>query len=85
QHPWLGYGWHQTSVAQMSAYALIPLTEWTTTANNMLIDLIFWNGIPIGIVIITYFTSWFLSLNQHAKETISIIAIMMVCTALIHT
>lgn len=22
QHPWLGYGWNQTSVAQMSAYAL---------------------------------------------------------------
>ncbi|OVN04548.1 hypothetical protein B4S19_09685, partial [Acinetobacter baumannii] len=37
------------------------------------------------IVIIAYFTCWFLWLNQQAKETISIIAIMMVCTVLIHT
>ncbi|XZY04907.1 Wzy polymerase domain-containing protein [Acinetobacter baumannii] len=85
QHPWLGYGWNQTSVAQMSAYALFPTTEWTTSAHNILLDLIIWNGIPIGIVIIAYFTCWFLWLNQQAKETISIIAIMMVCTVLIHT
>lgn len=61
-----------------------PTTEWTTSAHNILLDLIIWNGIPIGIVIIAYFACWFLWLNQQAKETISIIAIMMVCTVLIH-
>lgn len=84
QHPWLGYGWNQTSVAQMSAYALFPTTEWTTSAHNVLLDLIIWNGIPIGTVMIAYFVCWLFWLNQQAKETISIIAIMMVCTVLIH-
>ncbi|MBD0443157.1 Wzy polymerase domain-containing protein [Acinetobacter nosocomialis] len=84
QHPWLGYGWNQTSVAQMSAYTLFPTTEWTTSAHNVLLDLIIWNGIPIAIVIIAYFTCWLFWLNQQAKETISIIAVMMVCTVLIH-
>ncbi|WP_280179650.1 PglL family O-oligosaccharyltransferase, partial [Acinetobacter nosocomialis] len=84
QHPWLGYGWNQTSVAQMSAYTLFPTAEWTTSAHNVLLDLIIWNGIPIGIVIIAYFTCWLFWLNQQAKETISIIAVMMVCTVLIH-
>lgn len=84
QHPWLGYGWNQTSVAQMSAYALFPTTEWTTSAHNVLLDLIIWNGIPLGTVIIAYFTCWLFWLNQQAKETISIIAVMMVCTVLIH-
>lgn len=83
QHPWLGYGWNQTSVAQMSAYALFPTSEWTTSAHNVLLDLIIWNGVPIGTVMIAYFACW-LFLNQQAKETISIIAIMMVCTVLIH-
>lgn len=85
QHPWLGYGWNQTSVAQMTVYHAFPTGEWTTSAHNVLLDLIIWNGIPLGTVIITYFTCWFIWLNQQAKNTISIIAIMMVCTVLIHT
>ncbi|WP_218660551.1 PglL family O-oligosaccharyltransferase [Acinetobacter pittii] len=84
QHPWLGYGWNQTSVAQMTVYHAFPTGEWTTSAHNVLLDLIIWNGIPLGTVIITYFTCWFIWLNQQAKNTISIIAIMMVCTVLIH-
>ncbi|WP_391486350.1 PglL family O-oligosaccharyltransferase [Acinetobacter pittii] len=84
QHPWLGYGWSQTSVAQMTVYHAFPTGEWTTSAHNVLLDLIIWNGIPLGTVIITYFACWFIWLNQQAKNTISIIAIMMVCTVLIH-
>lgn len=84
QHPWLGYGWNQTSVAQMSAYALFPTGEWTTSAHNVLLDLIIWNGIPIATVMIALFVCWLFWLNQQAKETISIIAFMMVCTVLIH-
>lgn len=85
QHPWLGYGWNQTSVAQMTVYYAFPTGEWTTSAHNVLLDLIIWNGMPLGAVIIAYFTCWFFWLNQQAKNTISIIAIMMVCTVLIHT
>lgn len=84
QHPWLGYGWNQTSVAQMTVYHAFPTGEWTTSAHNVLLDLIIWNGIALGTVIIAYFACWFLWLNQQVKETISIIAIMMVCTVLIH-
>ncbi len=84
QHPWLGYGWNQTSVAQMTVYHAFPTGEWTTSAHNVLLDLIIWNGIALGTVIIAYFACWFLWLNQQAKDTISIIAIMMVCTVLIH-
>jgi O-antigen ligase len=84
QHPWLGYGWNQTSVAQMTVYHAFPTGEWTTSAHNVLLDLIIWDGIALGTVIIAYFACWFLWLNQQAKNTISIIAIMMVCTVLIH-
>jgi len=84
QHPWLGYGWNQTSVAQITVYPAFPTGEWTTSAHNVLLDLIIWNGIPLAAVIIAYFTCWFLWLNQQAKNTISIVAIMMVCTVLIH-
>lgn len=84
QHPWWGYGWNQTSVAQITVYHAFPTGEWTTSAHNVLLDLIIWNGIPLATVMIAYFTCWFLWLNQQAKNTISIVAIMMVCTVLIH-
>jgi len=84
QHPWWGYGWNQTSVAQITVYHAFPTGEWTTSAHNVLLDLIIWNGIPLATVIIAYFTCWFLWLNQQAKNTISIVAIMMLCTVLIH-
>lgn len=84
QQPWLGYGWSQTSVAVVDSIQYGTVHVWFNSAHNILLDLIIWNGIPISIVIIAYFTCWFLWLNQQAKETISIIAIMMVCTVLIH-
>lgn len=84
QQPWLGYGWSQTSVAVVDSIQYGTVHVWFNSAHNVLLDIIIWNGIPIGVVIIAYFTCWFLWLNQQAKETISIIAIMMVCTVLIH-
>ncbi|HCA5036758.1 PglL family O-oligosaccharyltransferase [Acinetobacter baumannii] len=84
QQPWLGYGWSQTSVAVVDSIQYGTVHVWFNSAHNVLLDIIIWNGIPISIVIIAYFTCWFLWLNQQAKETISIIAIMMVCTVLIH-
>lgn len=84
QQPWLGYGWSQTSVAVVDSIQYGTVLVWFNSAHNVLLDIIIWNGIPIGIVIIAYFACWFVWLNQQAKETISIIAIMMVCTVLIH-
>ncbi|EPX3585904.1 Wzy polymerase domain-containing protein [Acinetobacter baumannii] len=84
QQPWLGYGWSQTSVAVVDSIQYGTVHVWFNSAHNVLLDIIIWNGIPIGIVIIAYFACWFVWLNQQAKETISIIAIMMVCTVLIH-
>ncbi|WP_368678363.1 Wzy polymerase domain-containing protein [Acinetobacter lactucae] len=84
QQPWLGYGWSQTSVAVVDSIQYGTVHVWFNSAHNVILDLIIWNGIPLGAVIITYFACWFLWLNQQAKDTISMIAIMMVCAVLIH-
>ncbi|MFW1861472.1 pilin glycosylation ligase domain-containing protein [Acinetobacter baumannii] len=84
QQPWLGYGWSQTSVAVVDSIQYGTVHVWFNSAHNVLLDIIIWNGIPLGAVIITYFVCWFVWLNQQAKNTISIIAIMMVCAVLIH-
>ncbi|PTV52342.1 PglL family O-oligosaccharyltransferase [Acinetobacter seifertii] len=84
QQPWLGYGWSQTSVAVVDSIQYGTVHVWFNSAHNVLLDLIVWNGIPLGTVIIAYFACWLFWLSQQAKETISIIAVMMVCTVLIH-
>ena len=84
QQPWAGYGWSQTSVAVVDSIQYGTVHVWFNSAHNVLLDLIIWNGIPLGAVVIAYFACWFFWLNQQAKNTISIVAIMMVCTVLIH-
>lgn len=84
QHPWLGYGWNQTGMAQIAAFDLYPSHEWYKTAHNVVLDLTIWNGIPIATIIILYVVCWLFWLNRGAKEPVSIAAILMVCAILIH-
>ena len=84
QHPWLGYGWNQTGMAQIAAFDLYPSHEWYKTAHNVILDLTIWNGIPIATIIILYVVFWLFWLNRGAKEPVSIAAILMFCAVLIH-
>ena len=84
QHPLSGYGWGQTSLAQLTIFNLHPSHEWVTSGHNILLDIIVWNGLPLGLLIIGYMTCWILWLNQKAKSLESIIALLMVGAILIH-
>ena len=84
EQPWWGYGWNQTSVAQMTVFPLHPSHEWVTSGHNVLLDILIWSGIPLGLLIIAYMAVWLLWLNKNTKDTISIIAMLMVSAILIH-
>ena len=84
EQPWWGYGWNQTSVAQMTVFPLHPSHEWGTSGHNVLLDILIWNGIPLGLLIIAYMAVWLLWLNKNTKDTTSIVAMLMVSAILIH-
>lgn len=84
EQPWFGYGWNQTSVAQMTIFPLHPSHEWVTSGHNVLLDILIWNGIPLGLLIIAYMAVWLLWLNKNTKDITSIIAMLMVSAILIH-
>lgn len=84
EQPWLGYGWNQTSVAQISIFNLHPSHEWVISAHNVLLDILVWNGLPLGLLIIGYMAIWFFWLDRNAKDTTSVVAILMVAAILIH-
>lgn len=86
QHePWVGYGWNQVSVAQITVFLDYPTTEWIEHSHNILLDLIIWNGIPLGIVIILGFSWWLYQLSKLATSIEIIIALAMIGSVLVHT
>lgn len=82
--PWLGYGWNQTGMAQIAAFKLHPNIEWYKSAHNIIFDVIIWNGVIIGGLIVAYISTWLYWLNKGAKDIISVVATLMVCVILIH-
>ncbi|OTG80700.1 O-antigen ligase family protein [Acinetobacter sp. ANC 4648] len=84
EQPWLGYGWNQTGIAQITAFDAYPSHEWIKSAHNIILDLLIWNGIPIGVLILLYLSFWLYWLNKGVKDLESMIAILMVCAILIH-
>lgn len=52
---WLyGYGWNQTAHGQISASFFLYHSEQTSSAHNIILDLILWNGLIIGLIIVFY-------------------------------
>lgn len=84
ERPWFGYGWNQTSIAVVESIHFNTVQVWFNSAHNVFLDLMVWNGIPFASLIIAYIALWFFWLNKQAKDITSIIAILMVCTILIH-
>ena len=84
QQPWFGYGWNQTGLAQYMVFDSYQVPLWYKSAHNMLLDLLVWNGIPLGGLIILYMVAWLYWLNRGVKDTVSIVATLMVCAILIH-
>lgn len=82
--PLWGYGWNQVSVAQLTVYLDYPTTEWIEHSHNILLDLLIWNGIPIGLLIIAFLVWWLYRLSMLATCIESFIALSMVGVVLVH-
>jgi len=61
RHPWTGYGWSQVVVAQETA-ALDHTAAgyWFLQGHNLVLDLVLYNGIPIGIAVTGCLAWWFI-------------------------
>lgn len=59
EEPLLGYGWNQVSVAHLSvATDHPPLGILFSHAHNLFLDLLLWNGIPIGFALSVFIILW---------------------------
>ena len=59
REPLFGYGWNQVSVAQARVAAdHAPTSEMIEHSHNLLLDLLVWNGLPIGLLVIAVLVWW---------------------------
>ena len=69
QSPILGYGWNQTTAVQTFGSLKVPGDTTYTYAHNFFLDIISWNGVPLGLSIISFCALWFLSRLYALRQT----------------
>jgi len=81
--PWFGFGWGQTTVAQLTT----PRTtsrpeELYAQAHNIVLDLLLWNGIVVGAVLTIALVYWVVrciracNTNEHQAYLAAVIALL---------
>jgi hypothetical protein len=59
RHPFAGWGWLQVTEAQQAvALDHPPSHEWITYSHNLLLDLLVWNGVVLGLLLIAGGAAW---------------------------
>jgi O-antigen ligase len=70
--PWIGYGWLQIAAAQQAAVLDHPATfELLSASHNQLLDLLVWNGIPLGMLVIGGLAAWAVSRMRHCPDAMA--------------
>lgn len=61
QSPWLGYGWNQTPTAHAAGAIAFPGSIPYNYAHNFVMDLLAWNGLPLGLLLCGAIAWWFVT------------------------
>ena len=85
QSPWWGYGWNQTPSAQAAGALAHPDAIIGAYAHNGAIDLLAWNGIPLGVLICAMVAYWFISRLRQARTPHAVGAMAGLLVIVIHS
>ena len=59
QRPWFGYGWNQGLIAQGQVLDAHPAAgRLMGSSHNLLLDLVVWNGVPLGLALAGFMAWW---------------------------
>lgn len=82
--PWFGYGWNQVSIAQVQTTLEYPVKGWTEHTHNIILDILIWNGIPIGFTLIGFIAWWLYRLSHLITSIEPFLALTAVGAVLTH-
>lgn len=74
--PWLGFGWGQVAQATFSVVQNYPVQEGIFRhAHNLVLDLILWNGYPLGLALSAFLAWWVWRVLRQADQINHYVAI----------
>lgn len=83
--PVFGYGWGQTMFAHLEVAADHPFTGFVLFhAHNLFLDLLIWNGVPIGLFLSVALIGWFVSAAKAVGEVNDAILLLFLLVLGIH-
>ena len=82
--PWFGYGWNQVGVAQVQNTLEFSHYEWTEHAHNFILDLLIWNGIPLGLLILVILICWLMRFINLSNTKENFLILSMIGAVLVH-
>jgi hypothetical protein len=85
QAPWVGYGWNQTPTAHAVGSLAVPGSLTFTNAHNVVLDLLAWNGIPLGLLLTGACAYWFVSRMKGAVQTSAVYAMACLLPIAVHS
>lgn len=83
--PWWGHGWGQVGLAQQSMAATDPALHLLFTyAHNLWLDLLLWNGIPLGTLACVALIIWFWRQSRRVRSTDETLLLLGLLALLLH-
>jgi O-antigen ligase len=83
--PWFGYGWNQgrmVQVGELPNYA--DLKVGVQHAHNLVLDLMVWNGAPLGLLLATLLGAWFWWQVRSAKTAGQVLLLLALGCFMLH-
>lgn len=85
QSPWTGYGWNQTPTAHGAGAVAYPGEVTYTNAHNIVMDLMAWNGLPLGLFLSGITAYWFVSRMLACRSLESVVAMACLLPVAVHS
>lgn len=86
QRPLWGWGWQQVSVAQSALALQQPATgEVIRFSHNLILDLLVWNGMPLGLLLTGGITAWFGRRWRSADNVTAVLSMVVLSVFLLHS
>jgi O-antigen ligase len=85
QSPWVGYGWNQTPTAHAAGAIAFPGDFTYTNAHNFVLDLLVWNGLPLGLLLSGSIAYWFFTRIQAISCVNAVLAMACLLPFAVHS
>ncbi len=85
RRPWIGYGWDQVGAAQFAVAPDHAMTgETLAQSHNLVLDLLVWNGIPLGLALTAGLAWWFWAAWRGARDSTTLLTLASVVAVFVH-